>query len=129
MKKSLLTFALAFAALTFSLAVRAQAQTVTTFASFNGANGSSPFGSVVQALDGNFYGTTTQGPTAYGTFFRLTPSGKLTGLYNFCSKPHCTDGAVPYTAPVLGSDGNLYGVTSSGGSGSGTVYKMTVGGK
>jgi uncharacterized repeat protein (TIGR03803 family) len=59
----------------------------------------------------------------------LTPNGKITDLYNFCSKPHCTDGAIPYAAPVLGSDGNLYGVTSSGGSGSGTVYKMTVGGK
>jgi uncharacterized repeat protein (TIGR03803 family) len=140
MKKSLLTLASALAcvAITLSLAVCAQAQTVTTLASFSGVNGSSPFGSVVQATDGNFYGTTNQAgasSTSLGTVFRVTPSGKLTDLYNFCSKLHCSDGSVPYTAPVLGNDGNLYGVTSAGGSdagsesGSGTVYKMTVGGK
>ena len=119
MKKSLLTLALAFAAITFSLAVGAQAQTVTTnLADFSySKNGNRPIAAVVQATDGNFYGVTEAGgPTnGNGTFFRMTPSGKLTDLYNFCSQAHCADGIGPYAAPVLGSDGNLYGVTTYGG--------------
>ncbi len=55
------SLALMALAMTFSLAVCAQAQTVTNLATFNGANGSGPFASVVQATDGNFYGTTTEG--------------------------------------------------------------------
>ena len=46
---------------------------------------------------------------------------------------HATEGAIPWSAPIFGSDGNLYGVTQSGGSlscaylasysGCGTVYE------
>ena len=122
----------------FSLAVCAQAQTVTDLANFNNTNGSRPVATVVQATDGNFYGVTEMGgayPGSYGTLYRVTPAGKITALYNFCSQPNCADGEGPFSAPVLGSDGNLYGVTPYGGSdaainyGSGTVYKMTLGGK
>jgi hypothetical protein len=66
MKKSSLTLALAFAAITFSLAVRAQAQTVTSLAQFDGKNGNGPSGSVVQAIDGNFYGATAFGALRAG---------------------------------------------------------------
>lgn len=130
---------LALTLLALSLAVCAQAQTVTTLASFNGTNGSGPFASVVQATDGNFYGTTTDGgpygSTGYGVLYRITPAGKLTVIYNFCSQPNCADGWDPTSVPILGRDGNLYGVTAQGGSsagvssGSGTMYKMTLGGK
>jgi uncharacterized repeat protein (TIGR03803 family) len=139
MKKSLLTLALTFAAITGSLEVRTQAQIVTTnLADFSySKNGSRPVAAVVQATDGNFYGVTEAGgPTnGNGTFFRMTPSGKLTDLYDFCSQAHCADGIGPYAAPVLGSDGNFYGVTTYGGAvaaaatGSGTFYKMTLWGK
>ncbi len=126
-----LGFALACAAITFSLAVCAQAQTVTYLANFNGKNGSAP-GPVIQATDGNFYGTTFNGGAySQGNVFRMTPTGKLNSIYSFCSQPNCADGQRPESAPVLGSDGNLYGVTNSGGSSanSGVVYKMTLGGK
>lgn len=122
----------------FGLAVCAEAQTVTDLANFNYTNGSRPVAAVVQATDGNFYGVTEMGGAyagSYGTLYRLTPGGKITALYNFCSQPNCADGEGPFSAPVLGSDGNLYGVTPYGGSdaainyGSGTVYKMTLGGK
>ena len=67
--RSLLTlgFALACAALTLSLAVRAQAQTVTDFANFDGVDGARPFGqTVMQATNGRFYGTTTYSADASG---------------------------------------------------------------
>jgi uncharacterized repeat protein (TIGR03803 family) len=132
--KSSLTLAVVFAcaAITFSLAVGAQAQTVTYLGHFNGVNGNGPSGPVVQASDGNFYGTTEHGGVnAQGNVFRMTPSGKITSIYSFCSKPNCADGQFPITGPVLGTDGNLYGVTSEGGdsTNSGTIYKMTLSGK
>ena len=134
--RSQFTWALALgcSALTFSLSVRAQAQTLTYLAVFDGTNGNEP-SSVIQATDGNFYGATTYGQASeYGNVVKITPAGEVSTLYNFCSKPHCTDGAWPETPPILGSDGNFYGVTSAGGSdlgnggGSGTVYKLTLAG-
>src|SRR5258708_8743666 len=127
--KSLLPlgFAIACPGLTFSLAVGAQAQTVTYLANFNGKNGSGP-GPVIQATDGNFYGTTVHGGAySQGNVFRSTPTGKLSSIYSFCSQTGCADGQYPITAPILGTDGNLYGVTSSGDTNAGTVYKMTLG--
>src|ERR1039458_6463194 len=139
-----LSLALACAAITFSLAVRAQAQTVTDLANFNGQTGYGPFGSVMQATNGRFYGTTEAGGIyRSGNVFEVTSGGDLRVLYSFCAKPvadECTDGANSISAPVLASDGNLYGVTMAGGSnagdikggdtfGSGTVYKLTLGGK
>jgi uncharacterized repeat protein (TIGR03803 family) len=134
--KSLLTLGLVLAcgALTLSLAVRSQAQTINFLAAFNGTNGEDP-SSVIQATDGNFYGTTIfGGPALHGNVVRITPAGEISTLYDFCSRPHCLDGANPYTPPILGSDGNLYGVTAMGGStanggaGWGTVYKLTLDG-
>jgi len=127
--------ALACAALTLSLAVCAQAQTLTYAAIFDGINGGGP-STVIQAMDGNFYGTTSNGGASQlGNVFRVTPTGNITSICDFCSKSHCSDGKHPQTAPILGSDGNLYGVTVSGGSnlnggsGWGTVYKMTLDGQ
>src|SRR5437588_3408113 len=100
--------ALACLALTFSLAARAQAQTVNYLAAFDGVNGSEP-STVIQATDGNFYAATaghTDG-LEYGNVIRITPAGEISTVYNFCSKAHCSDGAWPNTPPILGSDGNL----------------------
>ena len=135
--KSFLTLALACAAITLSLATRAQAQSLDIFAGFDGTNGAEP-STVVQATDGNFYATTighSEG-LEYGNVIKITPAGQISTLYNFCSKLHCTDGAWPGTAPLLGSDGNLYGVTTgggafsqNGGAGWGVAYKLTLAGK
>jgi uncharacterized repeat protein (TIGR03803 family) len=136
--KSLPTLGLALAcvAFTFSLAVCAQAQTFSKFAIFDGTNGSAP-NAVIQATDGNLYGTTRgfEPPVEFGNVVRVSPTGEVTSVYTFCQKPHCADGAWPATPAILGSDGNLYGVTSAGGSklnggfGWGTVYKMTLTGQ
>ena len=50
----------------------------------------------------------------------------FTTLYNFCSQLQCADGEAPATPMIQGTDGNLYGTTSAGGTaGQGTVFKIT----
>jgi uncharacterized repeat protein (TIGR03803 family) len=86
---------------------------------------------LVQASDGNFYGTTLQGGTnGGGMVFRITPSGAETTIYNFCAQSNCTDGTAPLGL-IQGTDGNLYGVTGGGGTagGYGTIFKMTTAGR
>jgi uncharacterized repeat protein (TIGR03803 family) len=89
-----------------------------------------PFSGLVQAQDGDFYGTTFYGGTnTHGTIFKITPSGTLTTVYNFCSQSDCTDGANPWSGLIQANDGNFYGTTYYGGiggvNGGGTVFKIT----
>jgi uncharacterized repeat protein (TIGR02543 family) len=113
-----------------SAVIASPAQTLTTLASFNGANGANPyFMSLVQGSDGNLYGTTFDGganscgSVSCGTVFKITPTGTLTTLYSF-SGP---DGEYPYAGLVQGTDGNFYGTTWEGGANGnyGTVFKIT----
>jgi uncharacterized repeat protein (TIGR03803 family) len=82
---------------------------------------------LIQATDGNFYGTTPAGgANKFGTVFKMTPAGTLTTLYTFCSKTNCADGATPNVTLVQGTDGNIYGTTEQGGAHSaGTVFKVS----
>ncbi len=93
------------------------------------ADGDDPWGGLVQATDGNFYGTTQDGGTGTvggGTVFKITPAGELTTLYSFCARANCADGETPRASLVQGVDGNLYGTTQLGGlGGDGTVFKIT----
>jgi uncharacterized repeat protein (TIGR03803 family) len=98
--------------------------TLYSFCSQSGcADGYSPNGALVQAMNGDLYGTTSSGgahdsgfcPFGCGTIFKITPTGALTTLYNFCSALGCTDGAVPEAGLVQGANGNLYGTTADGG--------------
>jgi uncharacterized repeat protein (TIGR03803 family) len=103
---------------------------LTTLHSFDGTDGNAP-GPLVQATDGNFYGTANQGgANGAGTVFKITASGKLTTLYNFCSLNGCTDGEAPLAGLVQGTHGNFYGTATQGGAnGYGTVFKITPSGK
>jgi uncharacterized repeat protein (TIGR03803 family) len=59
-------------------------------------DGSEPRAGLIQATDGNFYGTTLDGGANFsGTVFKITPSGMLTTLYAFCSQTNCADGFFP----------------------------------
>ena len=104
--------------------------TLTTLHSFNVTDGENPWAGLVQATNGNLYGTTLLGgansPYYYGTVFKITPSGTLTTLYSFCSQSGCTDGDQPYGTLVLAINGDLYGTTHFGGANNyGTVFKIT----
>lgn len=116
--------------------------TLTTLYSFNSTGGFNPDGALVQAADGNLYGTTRFGGAnrscylgasmGCGTIFKLTLTGNLTMLYSFCAQTNCTDGANPFAGLIQATDGNFYGTTLSGGNpacdggaGCGTVFEIT----
>ena len=124
----------------------AWAQTETVLYSFCAqggkrcTDGAIPFGGLVFDQAGNVYGTTLQGGAhGRGVVFKLTPKGKQTVLYNFCSRKDCADGEYPYADLVLDQKGDLYGATSSGGvhrkngtcrsGGCGVVFEITPEGK
>src|SRR6267143_2555062 len=102
------------------------AGTLTVLHEFaGGTDGAAPVAGLIQAADGNFYGTTSQGGASNaGTVFQLTPAGTLTVLYAFTGGN--TDGATPYAGLIQATDGNLYGTTVNGGAFSaGTVFQVT----
>ena len=111
--------------------------TLTTLHSFcaqsNCTDGEYPEAGLIQATNGNFYGTTYQGgancaPDGCGTIFKITPSGTLTTVYSFCSQSGCSDGYYPEAGLIQASNGDFYGTTTSGGAGGGgTVFKITPG--
>lgn len=91
--------------------------------------GNLPYGSLMRASDGHFYGCTSRGGApGYGTVFRLTQEGVLTTLVEFSNKGTSNRGNSPRDRLVEGPDGALYGTTHAGGLGFGTVFKMTTGG-
>jgi uncharacterized repeat protein (TIGR03803 family) len=102
--------------------------TLTTLAFFDGTNNASGPVSLLQASDGNFYGTTA--PSWYGrppSVFKMTPDGTLTTLFVFNSTNWPGYGAA--RSLIQATDGNLYGTTDGGGTyGGGTVFKVTPGG-
>jgi uncharacterized repeat protein (TIGR03803 family) len=89
-------------------------------------DGAQPFGEMILARDGNFYGTTSGGGAGgIGTIFKLTPAGVLTTVYNFPNEG--TTGAQPKGTLLEGSDGNFYGTTPGGNfSGAGTVFRLNI---
>jgi uncharacterized repeat protein (TIGR03803 family) len=91
-------------------------------------DGQTPSAGLVQATNGDFYGTTELYP--YGTVFKVTPSGTLNTLYQFCSQSECSDGDTPLGGLVQATNGDIYGTTIGGGViGEGTVFKMTPNGQ
>jgi uncharacterized repeat protein (TIGR03803 family) len=103
------------------------AQTFTTVHSFTGADGSNPYAGLVQGFDGNLYGTTIYGGAhGSGNVIRVTPSGEVTSLYDFCAQSNCPDGQYPVSTLVMGPDGEFYGTTQNGGTYNyGSVFKIS----
>jgi uncharacterized repeat protein (TIGR03803 family) len=114
----------------FSLSSIGAFTTLHLFCSLpNCADGDSPTG-LIQANDGNFYGTAAAGGSnGRGTAFEITSTGTLTTLYNFCSQggKQCSDGEGPQ-GMIQGTDGTFYGVTYSGGrAGHGVAFQLATG--
>jgi uncharacterized repeat protein (TIGR03803 family) len=109
---------------------------LTTLYSFCAAcsNGSDPQFPLIQATDGNFYGSTLEGgsTTCYhgcGTLFEITPAGVLTTLHNFDD----ANGQNP-SGLLQATNGTIYGTTFQGGPQCknisftcGTVFSLSVG--
>ena len=114
-----------FAALTIS--ARLSAQTFTLVHSFDGTDGAQPHAGLIQATDGNLYGTTGFGGSAnVGTVFKIPLGG---GTLKTLATFHGTNGSYPAAGLVQATDGNLYGTASGGGSdNAGTVFKIPLGG-
>jgi uncharacterized repeat protein (TIGR03803 family) len=111
------------------------------FSTNNGGkgDGQNPIGPVMQAADGNLYGTASGGG-AYGTgagvVYKIALNGTgYTPIHNF----QFADGTEPKGGLVQGSDGYLYGLTSTGGTlalklimlgyvPSGTLFKVSTSG-
>ncbi len=99
----------------------------TLFSFTADSNGSNPVGPLIQAEDGNIYGTTrgtemAGGDNSLGTVFQVTTSGTLTTLHTFAGNDG--EGA---NGLVQGRDRSFYGTNAYGGiSNGGTIYKLTV---
>jgi uncharacterized protein (TIGR03437 family) len=97
--------------------------------------GFEPNAPLIQARDGNFYGTTLRGgmgkcsaSTSCGTIFVMSPCGAVTTLYDFDFSANNSAGPwAPAGGLVQVADGSFYGMTSAGGANSGTPACSTYG--
>jgi uncharacterized repeat protein (TIGR03803 family) len=85
-----------------------------------------PYAGLMQAVDGNLYGTTLRGGNNdKGTIFRLGLDGAFAIIHHFDG----ANGENPESTLIAGADGNLYGTTLQGGSqGRGTIFRITTSG-
>lgn len=112
---------------------------VETLVSFTGTTGAVPGRGPTAGLtlgpDGSLYGTTTGGGAGgFGTAFKVTTAGDFTKLVDFTGTGGTAKGSVPGPL-VVHPDGNFYGTTAAGGTGTpenpagfGTVFRMSPGG-
>ncbi len=110
--------------------------TLYSFCSQSGCtDGAYPLAGLIQASNGDLYGTTAYGGAnntcntgstapGCGTIYKITPGSTLATVYSFCALTNCTDGQVPMAGLVQDTNGTLYGTT--GGS-LGTVFRLSVG--
>jgi len=93
------------------------------------SDGYEPTAGLVQASDGNFYGTSSFGGTdGEGNVFEITSLGVVTQLHSFSGGDGGPDGDDPYGGLVQHTSGVLYGTTGGVGSGGeGTVFSLNQG--
>jgi uncharacterized repeat protein (TIGR03803 family) len=91
-----------------------------------GAGGANPGAALVQAADGNLYGTTEGGGAGTGVVFRVTVDGTFAVLHTFDGP---SEGGPTRSALIQASDGNFYGTARVGGAfEQGTLFRMAVDG-
>jgi uncharacterized repeat protein (TIGR03803 family) len=94
--------------------------------SFNASNGLNPQTALALGNDGTIYGTAVSGGNAggFGTVYALTTLGSVSAVYAFPQADSSGTGNST-SRLVQGVDGNLYGTSQAGGSGNGTVFKLS----
>jgi uncharacterized repeat protein (TIGR03803 family) len=125
----------------FSLTPGGTQKVLHTFT--EGPNKEYPNGNIPALLtegpDGKIYGQTLFGGTnschgycGYGVLYRVNRDGSdFQVIHKYCSEANCADGEYP-GALVAGNDGNVYGTTQAGGTGTncdgsscGTLFRVT----
>ena len=100
---------------------------LTVLHNFDGTDGQDPHAPPILGTNGKYYGTapTSAAGAGISTAYSVTSSGTFTLLHTFTT----AEGQDVYGGLVQGSDGNLYGVSATGGAnGFGTIFKMTTAG-
>jgi uncharacterized repeat protein (TIGR03803 family) len=111
-----------------SVAVSCATSLLTTLYSFKGTptDIGYPVGNIIQAADGYFYGTGYEdGSAGGGGVFKISSGGTESLLYSFTGGG--TDGDYSYSGLIQLGNGNIYGLTSSGGAhNEGVIYQLTL---
>lgn len=109
----------------FEIQPKTGKQTVLHVFSGN-SDGNSPSGGLIMDSAGNLYGVTQDGgKNSDGVVYMITPEGKESVLYAFCSRKNCTDGSSPFGTLVVDKTGNVFGTTSIGGAlNQGTIFEI-----
>lgn len=100
--------------------------TITSLASFNGIDGKSPLGDLVQDSSGDFFGTTEfgMGGTYAGSVFEIVKgSSSITTFATFNS----ANSYFPEPELSIDSSGDLFGTTEEGPNGQGTIFEIASG--
>ena len=94
---------------------------------FNGLEGATPGGDLLQASNGKLYGVFKEEGlgNAGGVFSWTISPGTYTEEYDFNEGTTTTEGKFPDCSLVQGSDGKLYGTTTQGGTGDlGLIFRL-----
>jgi len=95
------------------IATMSRASTMSVFAQFTAPQGAQAWDRPTVDTDNTIYGVNVYGGAHdHGALFAISPEGKLLWTYSFTG---AAGGNSPASAPVISSDGNLYGLTMSGG--------------
>ena len=99
---------------------------------FEGVNGAYPGSGVVFDSAGNLYGTTSGGGDkncdqgyGCGVVYQLTPSASGWTNNTLYELQDGNDGGFPQAGVIVDGSGNLYGTTTEGGAGAGTVFELS----
>src|ERR1035437_2719733 len=98
---------------------------LTVLHTFNGTTeGYYPVGAIIQASDGNFYGTTYGGGLgSFGVIYKMTPAGALTVIHDFYENDGL--GLSPLAGLVQATDGKFYGAAKSLSNAHGVLFQIT----
>lgn len=102
---------------------------VTTLHTFTNPNGANPQPGLLHASDGNIYGALSNGNSGYGSIFQLASGDAFSTFYTFSGS--VDDGGFPTGNLYQSADGNIYGLTNTGGASTfsnGLFYQLTLAG-